>query len=72
MNINLIIERNNQLKAQKRRLKSISLMKYYPNQYSCKACIHGLTGSCTDNLKNGCEYFEDLINGRSFMQEHPQ
>ena len=57
-------------KSRLRLIRSINLMKRYPGQYNCKNCIHGLTESCTDNLKNGCEYFEDLINNRSFMQEH--
>ena len=48
-----------------RRNRSIALMKPHAGQYNCKDCIHGKSGSCTDNLENGCEYFEDLITGRS-------
>jgi len=58
---------NSKVKAKQafRNNRSIALMKPYAGQYNCKDCIHGKTGSCTDNLENGCEYFEDLITGRS-------
>lgn len=29
------------------------------NNWDCSKCIHGLTQSCTDRPKNGCDYFCD-------------
>ena len=43
-------------KAEKRRAKSIKLMKK-KKPVDCKKCIHGVTQSCTDDLPRGCEYF---------------
>ncbi len=53
-------------KAEKRRAKSIKLMKN--KHFDCKLCIHSLTQSCTDNLKNGCEYFYDASIRREIKQ----
>ena len=41
-------------------------MRGYIGRYACKECLHGLTGSCTDELLNGCEYFFNAITGRRF------
>ena len=43
-------------KADKRRKKSISIMKRRKLK-DCQKCIHGVTKSCGDNLPKGCEYF---------------
>jgi hypothetical protein len=50
-------------KAEKRRQKSMKLMK--DQHYDCTDCIHGRTNSCTDNLPNGCEYYSSEITGES-------
>ena len=56
-------------KAAERRESSLRLMQDYPGQYDCKDCIHGITGSCTNALPNGCEYFYDAMTGRCFEPE---
>jgi len=61
-----LIERKQAAKAQRRRAYSLRLMRDYAGQYNCKDCIHGRTGSCTDRLPDGCEYFYDAATGRSF------
>ncbi len=43
-------------KSDKRRKKSISIMKRRKSK-DCQKCIHGVTKSCADNLPRGCEYF---------------
>lgn len=49
-------------KSAKRKAKSRIIMKKLGLSYDCQKCIHGLTQSCTDTLKNGCIYFADEIN----------
>ena len=54
-------------KALQRRNRSLALMKDYPGQYKCSACIHGKTENCKDNLPNGCEYYYNAASGREFQ-----
>lgn len=54
-------------KARKRRKYSLALMLAYQGLYSCSDCIHGLSGSCTDALPNGCEYWFNAVTGEQFV-----
>ena len=62
-----IVKRQQDTKALKRRKQSLETMKAYPDQYQCRNCIHGLTGSCDDNLPDGCEHFRDIVRNRWFV-----
>jgi hypothetical protein len=64
--IERFIEQKNKKKSIERRNYSLRLMQDYPGEYNCKECIHGITGSCTDNLPSGCQLFYDTRTGRSF------
>ena len=44
-------------KSQRRQLKMLQIMKEDTLEFDCKKCIHGLSHSCTDNLKDGCTYY---------------
>ena len=44
-------------KSQKRQLKMLRIMKEDTLEFDCKKCIHWLSHSCTDNLKDGCTYY---------------
>ena len=55
--------------SKKRREHSIKLMENYVGLYDCGDCIHGLSGSCDTPLPNGCEFFFDAVNNRSFIDE---
>lgn len=65
-NLEAFIKRKNKAKSVLRRRRSIRLMKDYPGEYSCTDCIHGQSKSCTDALKNGCEYFYNAKTERKF------
>ena len=52
--------------ALRRRSRSLALMKNYSG-YHCKACIHGKTDNCVDQLPNGCEYYYNAASGREFQ-----
>jgi hypothetical protein len=51
------IEEKNRQKSILRRNRSIELMKKNTQNFSCRECIHNKSGSCTDNLPKGCEYW---------------
>jgi len=63
------IKKTMQAKADRRRNRSIALMKNHEGEYDCKDCIHGKTKSCTDKLKNGCEYYYNADNGKKGLLE---
>jgi len=44
-------------KAKERRKRLIKASKGL--QYNCKLCIHKLTQSCPDSIRDGCSYFYD-------------
>ena len=66
-NLEKQIKKKQTQKAQSRKDKSLALMKRYPGQYKCTACIHGKTKNCMDNLPNGCEYYFNAASGREFQ-----
>ena len=47
-------------KTEQRRKKSIELTR--GSDFTCRTCFHRKTGSCNDNLPNGCEYWYDPAN----------
>jgi hypothetical protein len=54
-------------KALHRRNRSLALMQDYKGKYKCKACIHGKSKNCLDQLPNGCEYYFNAASGREFQ-----
>ena len=50
-------------KAKVRLQKSKKFMKKLGKKFDCNLCIHKLTQSCTDERKEGCEYFFDAKTG---------
>ena len=44
-------------KREKRRKRSLRLMKRKVGQFKCKECFHGKGGHCKDRLPNGCEHW---------------
>ncbi len=61
------IAKQQEKKALTRRRRSVAQMSAYPGQFRCKACIHGKTDNCQDNLPNGCEYYYNAASGREFQ-----
>lgn len=53
----MYIETVQKRKAVKRRNKSLLKMKKYGDKYKCSECFHRKTGSCTDDLPCGCEFW---------------
>ena len=51
------VKKQMEKKAAKRRAASIAIMEKAEVKRSCSDCLHGGSGSCTDNLPNGCEHW---------------
>lgn len=60
---NQYITKCKKAKNEKRRQKSLKVMKKHGDKYKCSECYHRKTESCTDDLPNGCEYWVNLDDG---------
>lgn len=50
-------------KAIKRRVETTQMMKKYGDKFSCVTCFHRTTGSCIDDMPNGCQYYYNPVTG---------
>jgi len=51
------IEKVQKYKEINRENKTLALMVKYGQKFQCSFCFHRKTGSCVDNLPNGCQYW---------------
>jgi hypothetical protein len=57
------IEKQCQKKNDERKQRDLEFMKQFGQDYACSGCLHRKTGSCDQDMPNGClDFYSDELN----------
>jgi hypothetical protein len=62
------IDKKNQKENESRIQKDLDFMKQFGQDYVCSGCLHRHTGSCAQNMPNGCLDFYSAELNKSFRE----